>query len=62
MNNNKLSLIGIRSKSTKNHPTYFFSIESENLDTLKVALAQVKERLETYGYEVNFEERYHDGR
>jgi len=60
MNNNKLSIIGIRSKSTKNSPTYFFSVESECVGVLKVALEQVRDTLEVYGYVVEFEERYHD--
>lgn len=60
MNNNKLSIIGIRSKSTKNNPTYFFSIESENVNILKVALEQVRDTLEVYGYDVSYERRYHD--
>jgi len=60
MNYNKLSVIGIRSKSTMNSPTYFFSVESECVGVLKVALEQVKDTLEVYGYMVQFEGRYHD--
>jgi len=60
MSASALSLVGIRSKSTSNIPTYFFSIESDNLDVLKVALAQIRDTLEVYGYDVNHERRYHD--
>jgi len=60
MSASALSLVGIRSKSTSNIPTYFFSIESDNLDVLKVALAQIGDTLEVYGYDVNHERRYHD--
>jgi len=60
MNNNKLSLIGIRSKSTKNTPTYFFSIESEDVEFLRHVEDLVKQTLWCYGVEINHEGRYHD--
>jgi len=60
MVDNKLSIIGIRSKSTSNSPTYFFSVESENLNTLKVAEKVVKQSLWVHGLECSFERRYHD--
>lgn len=60
MNNNKLSIIGIRSKSTKNTPTYFFSIESKDIEFLRHVEDLVKQTLWVYGIEINHEARCHD--
>ena len=58
--NNKLSIIGIRGKSTKNSPTYFFSVEYEDVDVLKSALDSVMSGLKDDGFDCSYEGRYHD--
>jgi len=59
--NNKISIIGIRSKSTSSEPKYMFSIESYNKEFLQNVLDTVKATLWVYNVEVEFVGRYHDG-
>jgi len=58
--NNKLSIIGIRSKTTKENPTYFFSVESENLDFLHHVEDLIIQSLWVHGIEIDQQKRYHD--
>lgn len=57
---NSLSIVGIRSKSTSNSPVYFFSVESKNLDDLKLAKNIVAQSLYVHNIECEFVRRYHD--
>jgi len=57
----KLSLVGIRSKTTTNKPTYFFSIESCDLANLRIARDIVMQSLWVHNMECDFDRRYHDG-
>lgn len=60
MLNQKISIIGIRSKSTSEDPTYLFSIESSDKVFLQNVLDMVKQTLWVQGVEINHDGRYHD--
>jgi hypothetical protein len=57
---NQLSIVGIRSKSTSSKPTYFFSIESEDVDFLRNVKDIVQQTLWVHNIEIKQEKRYHD--
>lgn len=58
----QIDIVGIRSKSTSEEPTYFFSIESKDKEALQNTLDMIKQTLWVYGMEVNHIKKYHEGR
>ena len=57
---NRVKIVGIRSKSTSNPTSYFFSVESENVDFLKIVMNHIRNTLWVHGIEYDFDKRYHD--